>query len=377
MEPVLVSGSTVEHGDPAQRRTRSRRKGVLDRRHRGAAQGRRRHPRDRRAGGRAARRRRARVRHADPLPRVRHELAPAKEGDVDIRCPNARSCPAQLRERLFHLAGRGAFDIEVLGYEAAIALLDCGLVGDEGDLFDLTAEQLLTCPFFTRKDGELSRQRRQAARQPRAGQEPAAVAGARGAVDPARRSDRRAGAGPRAARPGRASRPPRPRSSPSSRGSARSSPRRSSSGSRSTGTARSSTSGRPAACGWPRTGDDDGPRPLEGLTVVITGTLEGWSRDGATEAVQALRRQGHRLGLEEDRRSSSSATTPAASTTRRSRSACPSWTRHGFAGPARARVRGGRRRRRRGTAGGVGGPGRSSRRGCRAPPGGAGGRPYG
>ena len=54
-------------------------------------------------------------------------LRPAKEGDVDIRCPNARSCPAQLRERLFHLAGRGAFDIEVLGYEAAVALLDAGV----------------------------------------------------------------------------------------------------------------------------------------------------------------------------------------------------------------------------------------------------------
>ena len=49
-------------------------------------------------------------------------LAPAKEGDVDIRCPNAKSCPSQLRERVFHLAGRGAFDIEALGWEAAIAL---------------------------------------------------------------------------------------------------------------------------------------------------------------------------------------------------------------------------------------------------------------
>jgi len=51
-------------------------------------------------------------------------LAPAKEGDADIRCPNSRSCPAQLRERVFHVAGRGAFDIEGLGYEAATALLD-------------------------------------------------------------------------------------------------------------------------------------------------------------------------------------------------------------------------------------------------------------
>ncbi|MGH8870311.1 MAG: NAD-dependent DNA ligase LigA [Actinomycetes bacterium] len=83
-------------------------------------------------------------------------LAPAKEGDVDIRCPNHRSCPAQLRERMFYLAGRSGFDIEVLGYQAAVALLDCGLVADEGDLFHLTEEGLAGCPFFTRKDGGLS-----------------------------------------------------------------------------------------------------------------------------------------------------------------------------------------------------------------------------
>lgn len=77
-------------------------------------------------------------------------LAPAKAGDADIRCPNTRSCPAQLRERLFHVAGRGAFDVEGLGYKAAIALLDCGLVTDEGDLFSLGPDALLTCPFFTR-----------------------------------------------------------------------------------------------------------------------------------------------------------------------------------------------------------------------------------
>jgi DNA ligase (NAD+) len=78
------------------------------------------------------------------------------EGEVDWRCPNAKSCPAQLRERLFHLAGRGAFDIEVLGYEAVSALLDCCLVTDEGDVFALTAEQLETCPFFVVKQGTLS-----------------------------------------------------------------------------------------------------------------------------------------------------------------------------------------------------------------------------
>src|SRR5580698_7894273 len=79
-----------------------------------------------------------------------------EEGEVDWRCPNARGCPAQLRERLFHLAGRGAFDIEVLGYEAVSALLDCGLVADEGDVFSLTEERLLTCPFFVVKQGTLS-----------------------------------------------------------------------------------------------------------------------------------------------------------------------------------------------------------------------------
>jgi DNA ligase (NAD+) len=79
-----------------------------------------------------------------------------EEDEVDWRCPNTRSCPAQLRERLFHLAGRGAFDIEVLGWEAVAALLDCGLVTDEGDVFALTADKLETCPFFMVKQGTLS-----------------------------------------------------------------------------------------------------------------------------------------------------------------------------------------------------------------------------
>jgi DNA ligase (NAD+) len=83
-------------------------------------------------------------------------LAPAKEGDADIRCPNARSCPAQLRERVFHVAGRGAFDIEGLGYEAAIALLQAGVITDEGDLFTLTEDDLLRTEFFTTKGGGLS-----------------------------------------------------------------------------------------------------------------------------------------------------------------------------------------------------------------------------
>ncbi len=130
-----------------------------------------------------------------------------EEGGVDWRCPNARSCPAQLRERLFHLAGRGALDIEVLGYEAVVALLggDVGegaaeeaggtgeaggaeeasgtgeasgaeeaggtgeaggtevppvpgvrLVRDEGDIFSLTQDKLASCPFFLNKQGTLT-----------------------------------------------------------------------------------------------------------------------------------------------------------------------------------------------------------------------------
>lgn len=84
------------------------------------------------------------------------ELRPQKAGDADIRCPNQRSCPAQLRERLFHVGGRGAFDIEVLGYEAAVALLKAGLVSDEGDLFGLTSDDLARSEFFTVKSGGLA-----------------------------------------------------------------------------------------------------------------------------------------------------------------------------------------------------------------------------
>ena len=83
-------------------------------------------------------------------------LAPAKEGDADIRCPNTRSCPAQLRERVFHVAGRGAFDIEGLGYEAAVALLQAGVITDEGDLFGITEDELLRTDLFTIKGGGVS-----------------------------------------------------------------------------------------------------------------------------------------------------------------------------------------------------------------------------
>jgi DNA ligase (NAD+) len=77
------------------------------------------------------------------------------EGEADWRCPNHRACPAQLRERLFHLASRGAFDIEVLGWEAVNALLEDGLVTDEGDIFSLDSEALHRSAFFVNKAGSL------------------------------------------------------------------------------------------------------------------------------------------------------------------------------------------------------------------------------
>ncbi len=84
------------------------------------------------------------------------ELRPEKESDADIRCPNQRSCPSQLRERLFHLAGRAGLDIETLGWQAADALLGAGLLTDEGDLFSLTEADLLRSDFFTTRAGSLS-----------------------------------------------------------------------------------------------------------------------------------------------------------------------------------------------------------------------------
>ena len=74
-------------------------------------------------------------------------------GDVDLRCPNSQSCPAQLRERLFYIGSRSALDIDILGYEAANALLDAKIIADESQLFDLTEKSLVRSPFFVKKDG--------------------------------------------------------------------------------------------------------------------------------------------------------------------------------------------------------------------------------
>ncbi len=212
-------------------------------------------------------------------------LRPEKEGDADIRCPNTRSCPAQLRERLFHLAGRGAFDIDVLGYEAAVALLDAGVVQDEGDVFDLDEDKLLQAPLFRRKDGGLTANGAKllsavaAAKQrplwrvlvalsvrhvgPTAAQ---ALARELRSVDAVFAADAERlaavdGVGPVIADALR----------------------------------------EWWEVDWHRAivekwgasgvrleeeGGDDGPRPLEGLSIVVTGSLDDYSRDGATEAIQ-------------------------------------------------------------------------------------------
>ncbi|MBA2717096.1 MAG: NAD-dependent DNA ligase LigA, partial [Propionibacteriales bacterium] len=211
-------------------------------------------------------------------------LAPAKEGDADIRCPNARSCPAQLRERVFHVAGRGAFDIEVLGFEAASALLEAGLISDEGDLFSLHEPGLLTVPLFTKQDGDLSANgARLLANLETAKQQPLW----RVLVGLSIRH-----VGPTAARAlaGRF-------------GSLRALEAASVDEIASTdGVGRTIAESisewfavdwhREVVRKWREAGvrmaderDDSIPRTLEGLSIVVTGSLDGWSRDQAKEAI--------------------------------------------------------------------------------------------
>ena len=136
-------------------------------------------------------------------------LVQEKEGDKDLRCPNHHTCPAQLLDRVFHVAGRGAFDIEGLGSEAAYALLEGR--GDRGRGRRVRPRSRgagQDQPVHPRAEEGRGRsaalgQRAEDAREPRQVQERAAVAGARRAVDPARRSDGRSGAGQRVRLDGR------------------------------------------------------------------------------------------------------------------------------------------------------------------------------
>ena len=213
-------------------------------------------------------------------------LEPSKPGDVDLRCSKAQSCPAQLRERLFGLAGRGALDIEVLGYEAAAALLDSGLVADEGDLFTLTEADLGKSPFFTKKDGTLKANATRLldnlaeARQrplwrvivalsirhvgPTAAQ---ALAREIGDLDEILTADAERLAAVEGVGPTIAAAIHDWWEVPWHREVV--------------------AKWRAAGVRFAEQRADDGPRPLEGVTVVLTGGLEGFSRDSATEAVQS------------------------------------------------------------------------------------------
>lgn len=84
-------------------------------------------------------------------------LAPSKEGDADWRCPNTRSCPGQLHTRLTYLAGRGAFDIDALGERAAYDLINSGVLPDESELFDLGEEDLKKTTAYSTKAGALNK----------------------------------------------------------------------------------------------------------------------------------------------------------------------------------------------------------------------------
>lgn len=87
-------------------------------------------------------------------PSCQTELREIKQGDADIRCPNTQSCQAQLRERLTYLGSRSGMDIDALGWKSAGALVAAPTFTDEGDLFDVTAEDLQQIDFFILKSKE-------------------------------------------------------------------------------------------------------------------------------------------------------------------------------------------------------------------------------
>ncbi|MEU0578219.1 NAD-dependent DNA ligase LigA [Streptomyces griseoincarnatus] len=243
-------------------------------------------------------------------------LRPMKEGDVDLRCPNARACPAQLRERLFYLAGRKALDIEHFGYVAAAALTgplepEEPPLRDEGDLFDLTVEQLLPIKAYVLdQDSGLPK------RDPKTGEEKVVTVFANQQGEPKKNalamleniaavkerplarvltalSIRHVGpvAAEALAREFR------------SVDRIEQATEEELSATEGVGPTIAASLKEWFAADWhreiirkwkaagvrmedERSGEDEGPRPLEGLTVVVTGTLENFTRDGAKEALQ-------------------------------------------------------------------------------------------
>lgn len=243
-------------------------------------------------------------------------LRPMKEGDIDLRCPNARTCPAQLRERLFYLAGRKSLDIEHFGYVAAAALTkplepaDLPLT-DEGDLFDLTIEQLLPIKAYVLdQDSGLPK------RDPKTGEEKVATVFANQQGEPKKNAvamlENIAAAKERPlARvlTGLSIRHVGPVAAEALARNFRSIDRieqaseEELSNTDGVGPIIAKSLKEWFAEDWHQeilrkwkaagvrmeeegSGEDEGPRPLEGLTVVVTGTLERFTRDGAKEALQ-------------------------------------------------------------------------------------------
>ncbi|MFJ8946651.1 NAD-dependent DNA ligase LigA [Streptomyces sp. NPDC102395] len=244
-------------------------------------------------------------------------LRPMKEGDVDLRCPNARTCPAQLRERLYYLAGRKALDIEHFGYVSAAALTkplepsDPPLV-DEGDLFDLTIERLLPIrAYVLDQDSGLPK------RDPKTGEEKVATVFANQQGEPKKNAvamlENIAAAKERPlARvlTGLSIRHVGPVAAEALAREFRSIDRIQAASeeelanTEGVGPIIAASLKEWFAEDWHQeilrkwkaagvrmeeesSGEDEGPRPLEGLTVVVTGTLEHFTRDGAKDALQS------------------------------------------------------------------------------------------
>ncbi|MFI7011411.1 NAD-dependent DNA ligase LigA [Streptomyces sp. NPDC050145] len=244
-------------------------------------------------------------------------LRPMKEGDIDLRCPNARTCPAQLRERLFYLAGRQCLDIENFGYVAAAALTaplepEQPPLTDEGDLFDLTMEQLLPIrAYVLDQDSGLPK------RDPKTGEDKIADVFATKSGEPKKNAvsmlEHIAAAKDRPLARiinGLSIRHVGPVAAAALAREFRSLDRID----QATEEELAATDGVGGiiaasvkqwfAEDWHReilrkwraagvrtedegAGEDEGPRPLEGLTVVVTGTLQNYTRDGAKEALQS------------------------------------------------------------------------------------------
>ncbi|MEU9915676.1 NAD-dependent DNA ligase LigA [Streptomyces sp. NPDC051001] len=243
-------------------------------------------------------------------------LRPMKEGDVDLRCPNAEGCRAQLRERLFYLAGRKSLDIEHFGYVAAAALTDPlepsdPPLTDEGDLFDVTIEQLLPIKAYVLdQDSGLPK------RDPKTGEEKIATVFANQQGEPKKNAvamlENIAAAKERPlARvlTGLSIRHVGPVAAQALAREFRSIERIE----QATEQELAATDGVGGIIAkslkewfaeeWHQeilrkwraagvrleeegSGEDEGPRPLEGLTVVVTGTLDRFTRDGAKDALQ-------------------------------------------------------------------------------------------